>query len=131
MREYTRLFLLDAGCALKAGRVEGWFVQATNRSPISTNGLHLVIASLRNFYEVMRRGVFDSEDQRLHPLYPFENPMYSRVLLAWRSEHRKVNSQCWGAGLRGHPFTIARRVGAPARRLFPGQTPAIGAAGCA
>src|SRR5216683_7976436 len=89
VREYTRLFLLDAGCALKSGRVEGWFVQATNRSPISTNGLHLVIAALRNFYEVMRRGVFDSEDQRLHPLYPFENPMYSRVLLAWRSEHRK------------------------------------------
>src|SRR5712692_6936736 len=89
VREYTRLFLLDAGCALKAGRVEGWFVQATNRSPISTNGLHLVIAALRNFYEVMRRGIFDSADQRLHPLYPFENPMYSRVLLAWRSEHRK------------------------------------------
>lgn len=89
VREYTRLFLLDAGCALKAGRVDGWFVQATNKSPISTNGLHLVIAALRNFYEVMRRGVFDPEDQRLHPLYPFENPMYSQVLLAWRAEHRK------------------------------------------
>src|SRR5712692_3362404 len=84
VREYTRLFLLEAGCALRTGAVEGWFVQATNRSPISTNGLHLVIAALRSFYSVMRRGVFDSEDQRLHPLYPFENPMYSRVLLAWR-----------------------------------------------
>jgi hypothetical protein len=67
VREYTRLFLLDTGCALKVGHVEGWVVQATNKSPISTNGLHLVIAALRNFYEVMRRGVFDSEDQRLHP----------------------------------------------------------------
>jgi hypothetical protein len=90
VREYVRLFLLDAGCALKAGRVGGSFVQATNKSPISTNGLHLLIAALRNCYEVMRRGVFDSEDQRLHPLYAFENPMYSRVLLAWRSEHHRV-----------------------------------------
>ncbi len=89
VREYTRLFLLEAGCALQRGGVEGWFVQATNRSPISTNGLHLVIAALRSFYEVMRRGVFDYEDQRFHPLYAFENPMYSKVLVAWRTEHRK------------------------------------------
>jgi integrase len=89
VREYTRLFLLEAGCALQKGRVEGWFIQATNRSPISTNGLHLVIAALRSFYTVMRRGVFDPADQRFHPLYAFDNPMYSKVLLAWRSEHRK------------------------------------------
>jgi integrase len=89
VREYTRLFLLEAGCALRTGRVEGWFVQATNRSPISANGLHLLIAALRSFYTVMVRGVFDSEDQRYHPLYAFDNPMYSKVLVAWRSEHRK------------------------------------------
>ena len=89
VREYTRLFLLEAGCALQKGRVEGWFVQASNRSPISTNGLHLLIAALRSFYAVMRRGVFDARDQRFHPLYAFDNPMYSKVLLAWRSEHRK------------------------------------------
>src|SRR6266702_3123275 len=89
VREYTRLFLLEAGCALRPGHVEGWFVQATNRSPISANGLHLLIAALRSFYTVMLRGVFDAEDQRYHPLYAFENPMYSKVLVAWRSEHRK------------------------------------------
>jgi integrase len=89
VREYTRLFLLEAGCALRAGRVEGWFVQATNRSPISANGLHLLVAALRSFYTVMQRGVFDSQDQRYHPLYAFDNPMYSRVLITWRSEHRK------------------------------------------
>jgi len=33
IREYTRLFLLGAGCALRTGAVEGWFVQATNKSP--------------------------------------------------------------------------------------------------
>src|SRR5712692_8975401 len=76
VREYTRLFLLEAGCALQSGRVEGWFVQATNKSPISTNGLHLFIAALRSFDTVMRQAVFD-------------NPMYSKVLIAWRSEHRK------------------------------------------
>src|SRR3982074_2244134 len=37
----------------------------------------------------MRRGGFDPQDQRCHPLYAFENPMYSKVLVAWRSEHRK------------------------------------------
>src|SRR6266571_2955472 len=37
VREYSRLFLLEAGCALHSGSVEGWFVQATNKSPISTN----------------------------------------------------------------------------------------------
>src|ERR1700730_13685695 len=89
VREYTRLFLLEAGCALRTGRVEGWFVQATNRSPISANGLHLLIAALRSFYTVMARGVFDPQDQRYHPLYAFDNPMYSKVLVAWRSEHRK------------------------------------------
>jgi integrase len=89
VRESTRLFLLEAGCALRTGRVEGWFVQATNRSPISANGLHLLIAALRSFYTVMVRGVFDPEDQSYHPLYAFDNPMYSQVLVAWRSEHRK------------------------------------------
>src|SRR6266852_527618 len=89
VREYTRLFLIDAGCALQNGRVEGWFVQASNRSPISTNGLHLLIAALRSFYTVMARGVFDPVDQRFHPLYAFDNPMYSKVLVAWRAEHRK------------------------------------------
>src|SRR5438445_6189841 len=89
LREYTRLFLLEAGCALQKGRVEGWFIQASNRSPISTNGLHLFIAALRSFYTVMGRGECDPADQCDHPLYAFENPMYSKVLLAWRSEHRK------------------------------------------
>src|SRR6266702_7591655 len=89
VREYTRLFLREAGCALQSSRVEGWFVQATNRSPISTNGLHLLIAALRSFYTVMRRGAFDPQDQRFHPLYAYDNPMYSKVLVAWRSEHRQ------------------------------------------
>ena len=89
VREYTRLFLLEAGCALRPGRVDGWFVQATNRSPISANGLHLLIAALRSFYTVMMRGVFDPEDQHYHPLYAFDHPMYSKVLVAWRSEHRQ------------------------------------------
>jgi hypothetical protein len=87
-RIHAAVFCWTPDAPSKAGRIEGWFVQATNKSPISTNGLHLVIAALRNFYEVMRRGVFNSEDQRLHPLYSFGNPMYSRVLLAWRSEQR-------------------------------------------
>jgi integrase len=89
VQEYTRLFLLEAGCALQSGRNEGWFIQATNRSPISTNGLHLLIAALRSFYTVMRRGVFDPVDQQLHPLYAFDNPMYSKLLVAWRTEHRR------------------------------------------
>src|SRR3989441_3620317 len=37
----------------------------------------------------MRQGVFDPHDQRFHPLYAYENPMCSKVLIAWRSEHRK------------------------------------------
>jgi hypothetical protein len=57
VREYTRLFLIEAGCALQRGRVDGRFIQATNRSPISSNGLHLLIAALRSFYSVMRQGV--------------------------------------------------------------------------
>src|SRR6266702_3089630 len=105
VREYTRLFLLEAGCALQKGRIEGWFVQASNRSPISTNGLHLFIAALRSFYTVMRRGVFDAGDQRFHPLYAFDNPMYSKVLIAWRSEHRKWIRNAGApdvAGIRSH-----------------------------
>lgn len=89
VREHTRLFLLEAGCGIRAGRVEGWFVQSTNRSPMSANGLHLLIAALRSFYTVMQRGVFDALDQRYHPLYAFDHPMYSKVLVAWRSQHHK------------------------------------------
>jgi integrase len=89
VREYTRQFLLEAGCVLQWGIVEGWFIRATNRTPISPNGLHILIAALRNFYDVMIRGVWGPEDRRSHPLYPYENPMYSRLLLAWRREHRK------------------------------------------
>ncbi len=80
VREYTRQFLIAAGCALQRGRVDGWFIQATNHSPISSNGLHLFIAALRSFYSVMRQGLFDAEDQRFHPLYAYENPMYSGAL---------------------------------------------------
>src|SRR4051812_46852790 len=79
----------DAGCAIQPGRIDGWFVQATNKTPISTNGLHLLVAALRNFYEVMRRGVFDDSDGEGHLLYPYENPMHSRTLLTWRTEHGK------------------------------------------
>src|SRR6266705_563858 len=105
VREYTRLFLLEAGCALRTGGAEGWFVQATNKSPISTSGLHLLIAALRSFYTVMRRGAFDPQDQRFHPLYAYENPMYSKVLVAWRSEHRKWMRNAGApdhAGIRSH-----------------------------
>jgi hypothetical protein len=89
VREYTRQFLLEAGCVLQRGSVEGWFIRPSNRTPISPNGLHVVIAALRNFYDVMIRGVWVPEDRRSHPLYPYENPMYSSLLLAWRREHLK------------------------------------------
>ena len=89
VRENTRVFLQEAGCALQAGRVEGWFVRATNRLPLSSSGLHLLIAALRCFYAVMRRGVFDPETEEFHPYYAYQNPMYSDVLLAWRAQHRK------------------------------------------
>jgi hypothetical protein len=74
VREYTRLFLIDAGCVVQAGRVDGWFVQATSRSPLSNSGLHLLFAALRSFYWVMRRGVFDDQEQR----FPRRTPTTTR-----------------------------------------------------
>jgi len=56
--------------------------------------LHLLIAALRSFFSVMRQGVFDDEDQRFHPLYAYENPMYSALPLTWRAEHRKWLAAC-------------------------------------
>ena len=53
MREHTRQFLLEAGCVLQRGSVDGWFLRATNAAPISPNGIHVLVAALRNFYEVM------------------------------------------------------------------------------
>src|SRR5260370_1283513 len=47
------------------------------------------IAALRSFCTVMARGVSDPQDQGYHPLYAFDHPMYSKVLVAWRSEHRR------------------------------------------
>jgi hypothetical protein len=68
--------------------VDGWFIRPSNSTPISPNGLHVVISALRNFYDMMIRGVWVPEDRRNHPLYADENPMYSSLLLAWRREHR-------------------------------------------
>jgi hypothetical protein len=55
VREYARLFLIEAGCALRSGRVDGWFIQTTNHLPVSTDGLHPLIAALRSFQTVMRQ----------------------------------------------------------------------------
>ena len=98
----------------ETGRVEGWFVQATNRSPTSANGVHLLIAALRSFYTVMQRGAFDPRDQRYHPLYAFDNPMYSKVLVAWRSEHRNGSAMLerrtmLASGLNRVPTRLANR----------------------
>ena len=68
VREYTRLFLIEAGCALRPGRVDGWFIQATNRSPISSSGLHLLIAALRSFYSVMLRRADDRRTSKTRHL---------------------------------------------------------------
>jgi integrase len=106
VREYTRQFLLETGCVLQRGRVEGWFVRATDQTPLSPNGLHVLVAALRNFYDVMIRGVWVPEDRRSSPLYPYENPMYSRLLLAWRREHRKWLRNAGApdrAGIRSEP----------------------------
>jgi integrase len=116
VREYTRQFLLEAGCVLQRGSVDGWFVRPSNETPISPNGLHVVIAALRNFYDVMIRGVWVHEDRRSHPLYGHENPMYSSLLLAWRREHRRwirnVGAPDY-AGIRSesHAYTAKQPVG--------------------
>src|SRR5260370_596280 len=44
---------------------------------------------LRASYTVMRWALSNPQDQRLYPLSAYENPMCSKVLVAWRSEHRK------------------------------------------
>jgi hypothetical protein len=75
--------------------------------------LHLLVAALRNFYEVMRRGVFDDRDGEAHPLYPYENPMYSRTLLAWRTEHHKWIRNAGApehAGIRSETRASSRRL---------------------
>jgi hypothetical protein len=108
VREHTRQFLLEAGCVLQRGSVDGWFIRATNTAPIGPNGIHVLVAALRNFYEVMIRGLWVPEDHRNHPLYAYENPMYSTLLLAWRREHRKWIRQRRSPGSRRHPFRNPR-----------------------
>ena len=120
VREYTRLFLLEAGCALRTGRVEGWFVQATNRSPISANGLHLLIAALRSFYTVMARGVFDPAGPALPPAVRVRQPDVLKGPGRLAVGASQVDPQRWSAGLRWHPFGITRRLGPPAGRFLPG-----------
>jgi hypothetical protein len=105
VREYTRLFLLDAGCALRTGRIEGWFVQATNRSPIKRQRTALV-----DWGAALSTPSCDgvSSIQRI-----------SATTRCTRSSIRctqgpgrlaigasQVDPQCWGTGVRGHPFSI-------------------------
>ena len=129
VREYTRLFLLEAGSALRTGRVEGWFAQPTNRSPISANGLHLLIAALRWFYTVMPRGAFDTQDQRHHPVSPFRQPDVFKGPDGLAVGASQVDPHCWSAGPCGHPFRITCRVGPPAGRRLPGESATARAAG--
>ena len=83
--EHTRLFLLDAGCALERDRDDGWLVQASNKSPICTNGLHLMIAALRNFYEVMRRRILDLDPHDASTIAESSARVHARNWLGWRS----------------------------------------------
>ncbi len=93
---------------LRTDRVEGWFVQATNRSPISASGLHLLIAALRSFYTVMQRGVFDLQDQRYHPLVA---PDIARIPSAAGSFLTASESATRADGL-AHGYAAAALLGA-------------------
>jgi hypothetical protein len=86
--EYTRLFLIEARCAVKAGHVDGWFVQATNRSPLSNSGLHLLIAVSTQLLLGHAAGCVRSPGPALPSAVRVREPDVPTVLLAWRAEHR-------------------------------------------
>src|SRR5229473_1491170 len=50
IRDYTRRFLVDSGCAIQRSRLDGWLIKAGSRSAYSPNALALFIAAARDFY---------------------------------------------------------------------------------
>jgi integrase len=107
IREYTRRFLLDSGCAIQRSRLDGWTVKAGSRSAYSPNALALFIAAARDFYTVLIEGEVDLVTGEVHRYYPHENPMYSDQLLRWKREHLRALANAGvpdQAGIRGETW---------------------------
>ena len=107
IREYTRRFLVDSGCAIQRSRLDGWTVKAGSRSAYSPNALALFIAAARDFYTVLIEGEVDPVTGEVHRYYPHDNPMYSEQLLRWKREHLRALANAGvpdRAGIRGETW---------------------------
>jgi hypothetical protein len=107
IRDYTRRFLVDSGCAIQRSRLDGWLIKAGSRSAYSPNALALFIAAARDFYTVLIEGEVDTATGEVHRYYPYDNPMYSELLLRWKREHLRnlANARAPDrAGIRGETW---------------------------
>jgi integrase len=107
IRDYTRRFLVDSGCAIQRSRLDGWLIKAGSRSAYSPNALALFIAAARDFYAVLIEGEVDTVTGEVRRYYPYENPMYSELLLRWKREHLRnlANARAPDrAGIRGETW---------------------------
>jgi hypothetical protein len=103
VRDYTRRFLVDSGCAIQRSTLDGWLVKAGSRSAYSPNALALFIAAARDFYTVLIEGEVDPLTGEVHRYYPYDNPMYSEQLLHWKTRTLARPCQCPRIGSSRNP----------------------------
>ena len=112
IREYTRRFLVDSGCAIQRSSLDGWLVKVGSRSAYSPNALALFIAAVRDFYTVLIDGEVDPATGKARRYYPYDNPMYSEQLLRWKREHLRAITNAGAperAGIRGETWRESAR----------------------
>src|SRR3989442_871200 len=82
--------------------MDGYRVQLSGTSPLAPSSLRVFFAALRDFYTVMAEA----------GLYPYDNPMRSKLLSAWKREHVKSVANHGApehAGIRGQTWEESRQ----------------------
>lgn len=136
IRDYTRRFLVDSGCAIQRSILHGWLVKSGSRSAYSPNALALFVAAARDFYAVLIEGEVNAVTGEVHHYYPYDNPMYSEQLLRWKREHLRALANAGApdrAGIRGErrwydasaAMPFLKEIGQRLVERHGGQIPAV------
>ncbi len=113
VRIYLREFLLERlSCQVRPDRErEGYWVALSGTSLLSQSGLGVLLAAIRDFYQVMSEAGY----------YPYVNPLISQLLQKWRRERMRLIANAGApdhAGIRGesweesmqHPIAYFRHL---------------------
>ena len=99
VRIHLRELLLErVACQVRPDQErDGYWVTLSGKSPLSQSGLGVLLAALRDFYQVMIDAGY----------YPYPNPLVSQMLQQWRRERMRLIAHAGApdhAGIRGESW---------------------------